>query len=654
MINDKYSIIPLKIGEFIIDNSLFKISGLILHGNIVKSYPDNNIKRKEDIDVGVCGIILFLIELNKTQTDPKFQKALQDAGEDLVNHCKTSSRSHYGFYKGRSGVCYTLIELSEALRNGKYLDFAFDLIKYESETFIQSEFTSNRLYDGRSGLLLLLLHLYNKKPEYLIFEKINLCIDAIISDFVFTEQGIIWNKRDINIQPLNSFLFGSSGVAFVLVQVAEFFNNSELLYMAKSIFTFEDQQWNDELSNWPDFRKEIFTGRDYQIHKGNYLGKNYSFFTTPSESYDWAYGTTGLCMARLPTLDKEDTTRFKSLIERGISKLLDFKTENLSLASGISGVCSLYIEALKYLNVSAYNCKLLEIANTLNNKELSFQDISLLNGITGVGYFLLQLRNPKDFQSVLLPTLENNNLLQKDEIFKINCHEFIIKSLQLNFPYTFVILQTITPNHYKKLIKESSFQSCNKPFYFIRKFISSFEKLVPQKRYQLICDVFALELAKLNIFIETKSYSMNHIKEIVKFEEKVALMNMEEPELFNQSLVFEEDSQIVSVGWNWGRLNQKGADQVKIISEFLSTKPKKIKLLLFRNSSNEIIEEKLDTFGRLTQVIFQEPKLVRKAINEYLDAFEIKSDEDKGQILTYAKQYINYYIKKSLLHRRMQ
>ncbi|TAL66623.1 MAG: hypothetical protein EPN88_08145, partial [Bacteroidetes bacterium] len=416
IVDDKCSSIPLKIGEYILDNSLFKISELILHGSKSKSCPDNNIKRKEDIDAGVCGIILYLIELNKTQTDPMFLKAIQDAGEDLVNHCKSTSRSHYGFYKGRAGVCYTLLKLSDATGDSKFLDFAMELIKNETDTYIQSEFTSNRLYDGRSGLLLVLLHLYNNIPEYWIFERISLCLNKIISDFVFTDQGIVWNKRDINIHPLNSFLFGSSGVAFTLLQVAEFFNNPELLFMAKSIFTFEDLQWNDELSDWPDFRKEIITGEDYKIHKHKYLNKIFSFFTIPSESYDWADGTTGLCMARLPSLYNEDNARFKSLIEKGISKLLDFKTENLSLANGISGVGSLYIEASKYLNVSAYIEKIHEIADTLNNKELSYQDISLLYGITGIGNFLLQLKNPGDFQSVLLPTLKKNKQLKENQI----------------------------------------------------------------------------------------------------------------------------------------------------------------------------------------------------------------------------------------------
>ena len=125
---------------------------------------------------------------------------------------------------------------------------------------------------------------------------------------------------------------------------------------------------------------------------------------------------------------------------------------------------------------------------------------------------------------------------------------------------------------------------------------------------------------------------------------------MEEQELMYQSLVFDADSQIIKCKWNWARLSQEGADIPKIISEFLSTEPKEVILVLTMNGNNEIIEEKLDTLGQLTRKIFLKPQQVRKAIKKYLDAFEIENDTDRDEILSYIKQDINFYIKKSLLH----
>src|ERR1035437_6006891 len=205
--------IPKLIGEFILENSMFRISKLLTHDNLNKSDYENDLCRLEDIDIGVCGNILFLVELIKVKPEFKIQKALLDAAEDLMNHCKKTSRVHFGFYKGRAGVCYTLLKLFKVTGEKKFLDYSLELIKEESDVFIKSEFTTNRLYDGRSGLLLVLLHLYNTNQEFWILEKINFCLNEIVKDFVITNKGIIWNKRDTNIKPLNSYFFGSSGVA---------------------------------------------------------------------------------------------------------------------------------------------------------------------------------------------------------------------------------------------------------------------------------------------------------------------------------------------------------------------------------------------------------------------------------------------------------
>jgi hypothetical protein len=652
MVDIKNIKIPLKIGEFILENSLFKVSKLLLHINKSKSFSNDDIKRSEDIDSGVCGIILFLIELNKIRPEPKFQKAILDAGADLINHCRTTSRLHYGFLKGRAGVCYTLIRLSEATGEEKFLKYALELIKNESDNFIKSEFTTNRLYDGLSGLLLVLLCLYNIEQDYWIIERVNLCLDRIVSDFIITEQGIIWNKRDRNIKPLNSFLFGSSGVAFTLIQVAEFFKDDQLLSMAKSIFAYEDVHWNDGLSHWPDFRKEIITGSDYLLHKSRYLSKDFDFFKIPLNTYDFAYGTAGLCLARLPLLNGKDKDKdhFSRLIVNGLSKIQDFKTENLSFVNGISGFGSLYLEASKYLSIKPYNKKILEIADILINKEVSFQDISLFYGVTGIGYFLLQLSQPEDFASVLFPIIDRKKTHKESGMIRIRGPEYLAESLQVTFPQTFIILQIMHPEHYSEIVKQDHSLICNETSNFITGFISTLKRTMPRKHNQLIWDIFDLESAKLRMFSETKSLSLNHIRGIIKFEEKVRLLNMEEQELMFQSLVFDADSQIIKCKWNWARLSQEGANIPKIISELLSTEPKEVILVLTMNGNNEIIEEKLDTLGQLTRKIFRKPQQVRKAIKKYLEAFEIENDTDRDEILSYIKQDINFYIKKSLLH----
>ena len=649
MDGSKKTKIPKLIGEYILENSMFRISKLLTHENFNKSNYENDLSRLEDIDIGVCGNILFLIELIKVNPEFKIQKVLLVAGEDLMNHCKKTSRVHFGFYKGRAGVCYTLLKLFKVTGEKKYLDYSLELIKEESDVFIRSEFTTNRLYDGRSGLLLVLLHLYNNNQEYWILEKINFCLNEIVKDFVITNKGIIWNKGDKNIKPLNSYFFGSSGVAFTLIQLAKFFNDPYLLSMAKSIFVYEDDQWDNKITNWPDFRKEITTAKDYKIHRSKFLNKDYNYFTIPSESYDLAFGTTGLCLSRMSLVEYGEIPINKQ-DEKGVLKLQDFNTQNLSLANGISGVGSLYLEASKKLEYFPFMGKIIEIVEIINKTEITYQNLSLLYGITGIGYFLLQLIQPRDFNSVLFPTVSNIKTVNESNINGISGHDLFIRSLISTYPITFIVLHIVAPNQNIK-IKQDKIQFYEKPCEFKHRFISELGKGMPSKQKQILSDIFELESVKAQMLFETKSLSMNHIKEVIKFEERLLLLNMEEDKLLNQTLVFDKDSQLVIIKWNWSRLNQPGARMDEIFFEFVLAEPKEINLLLSMNCNNEIIEEKLDSLGQLTRTIFQEPKMVKDAINYYLDAIEVENDTEKDEIISYIMQDIYYFIKKSLLHR---
>jgi hypothetical protein len=339
----------------------------------------------------------------------------------------------------------------------------------------------------------------------------------------------------------------------------------------------------------------------------------------------------------------------KCKLTKGIKKLLDFRTDNLSLANGIIGVGSLLIEASNYFNDPSYFKNALDIGNEINKNKISFQDMSLFNGLTGVGYFYLQLQEPASFQSVLLPVQKKSNA--EKEVF-IDGSVFVVKSVKLNFPYTFVTLQNLIPDMYLSLIRYLDFENNNNLISNAEKLITSFSNLLSPKQNQMIHDVLAMETAKLRMFYETKSYSMNHIADTGKYEEKISLMNMDKEELLKQVLVFEKDVRIIALNWNWSRLNQPEEKIPGIISEFLNTRAKKVKIMLYKNKGNSIDEEKLDTFGQLTQRIFRTELTVSNAIDEYIKAFDIDNDSEKEQIIINATKYINHYIKKSLLHRR--
>src|ERR1035437_4487853 len=443
---DRYIEIPLKIGEFILDNSLFRIEELIQSKSLVQSNMDENKMRYEDIDIGVSGLILFLIELNKARPDVRLEMTLNKAGFELVEYCKANQRTHHG------------------------------------------------LYEGSAGLLLVLLHLYNISHKKWIIEKIRICLFKLIRNFLITDQGIVWNRLDNNIQPLNSFFYGSAGVAFVLQQMAKVSDDPELFSLAKAIFQNSDKDWSERISAWPDYRNDIKTADDFITHKTKFLKKEYEFFTKSCHSYDIAHGTAGICIARLPFFEMKSDTLFNSITEKGISKLSVCKINDLSVASGLSGIGSLYVEANRHFKNPVILESALKVADALNIENCTFDNLSLFYGTTGVGYFLLQLLNTNDSQSILYPVVQNRNRNRESGISKTDKNLLITDIFRSTFPYTFFVIKSFSLDNSLDLIEKYHFSMEDNPFESMQKFICTLESNFPSKNFQMITDVFSFEM----------------------------------------------------------------------------------------------------------------------------------------------------------------
>lgn len=641
----------IKIGNFILENSLFKIDGL---RNYFTKHGINSRKVggiSEDIDNGICGIVLFLVELNSSRYNSNYYNSIVEAGDELIYHCSKNLRLNYGFYKGRAGVSFTLMRIWEITKKYRFLKYALDSIKSESDIFIESEYSTNRLFDGRSGLLLVLIHLYNIKPEKWMLDKMHLCLDAIVKDFISTKDGIIWNKYDLNIKPLNSFLYGSSGVAFALVQFGEYFKDHVILSLAKEIFRYEDMSWNNRLLNWPDFRKEITSKDEYLIHRSKFKDGNLEFFTKAYESHNIASGSAGLCLARLPLSKIKGRSRLIKFLQKALFKLSSVSLKDLSLINGLTGIGATMLTSGKFFNLPECSKRIQEIREVLNSTELSYEDVSLFHGITGIGYFLLQYNHTENFHSVFYPVINQRIRLNKRIGTESEGSQYIVKLLKSCYPYTLSAVKFIAPTCSLDL-KLDNIENPSSGFYklMMDRFIS-IVNLIPDNERKLILNIFKLESIKIMLFNKAKSNSLNYIRGIAEYEDKITLLNLDEHELLNQSLVFNKNIKIIITDWNWAVLNYPGADWQEVISGLLTIRPHKTKLLLFMDNNNRIIEERLDAFGELTMMVFENPRCYHEAVEIYKDAFRIRNRLEKNQIEQYIKNYIVYFIRRSLLLR---
>lgn len=634
------------IGNFIMEHYLYRLD-IFAKSNYSVGFKTDNKVRNEDIDSGICGIVLFLIELYQKFKNPDINKAIIAAGEDLLDHCAKNSRLHFGFYRGRAGVCFTLIKIWQTTNDSRYLKFALDIIKNYSDAFIESEFATNRLYDGRSGLLIVLLHLYDIRSEKWILDKMRLCINIIISNFIPTKDGIIWDRNDCNIKPLTSFLYGSSGVAFALTQYGRYFNNRVIISLAKEIFRYENHYWNNKISCWPGFSKEISSFEEYKIHISKFAEKDLSFFLKSPVVHDIASGTAGQCLARYPLLDFNDKDQEKKNLKKALISLCNVELGNISMINGLSGIALSLLISVKYFKIPELINRIKEIVNLLKYAELSFTDISLFNGITGIGFFLLQTYRTKSYHSVFYPIIERVNKeehLNDEEKRNADYMSHLFRSCSANTALTVSIIKKGGfSGHYFRGYEKSRLSVAS---FLHAKFMSSIKNL-PENKRMLVLDIYKLETGKIRMLTNEISNSLFYIKRISGYEEKVALLNMSENELSKQTLVFCKETRIVKTGWNWARLDQPGADAYKIVSEFVASPNEKNKLILFRDKN--IMTTKIDALGDLTISIFKNPLPVCDAIDTYIEAFDIKSKTEKIKIRKYAFEYIRYFIRRSLL-----
>lgn len=332
---------------------------------------------------------------------------------------------------------------------------------------------------------------------------------------------------------------------------------------------------------------------------------------------------------------------------RALENLCCIDTENTTMINGMAGIAESLLTSTKYMNIDDCAIKYKEIAYQLNSSDLKFGDISLFNGVTGTGYFLLHAGNPITFNSVFFPVIDQKRNNNANPDHEQSSPDYISGIFHSCFPLTTLTCNVSDPLLFSKLNLDGYDKSgmILADFFALR--LLSLIEIVPGMLKELLSDIFNLETAKIRMQCSIKSNSWQFMKRIQEFEKKRVLLNMDEDELAGQSLLFNNETRIMKTRWDWSKLDKPGVDKVRIITEFLSTPPGKFRLILFRDRT--IITEKLTEMGSLTKTIFRNPRRVSDALEDFAGAFEIKSETERLQVRKSALEHIAYFIRRSLL-----
>ncbi|ULT23595.1 hypothetical protein KUH03_31155 [Sphingobacterium sp. E70] len=208
-----------------------------------------------DLFQGNSGIALFFLarySYSGSQADLHIAQRTMDFVSD---HLEQNNPQAFGLFTGLSGVIYTYIRLFELGGGQQYLDCAHALALSYQEQLVRQTIKAD-LLSGYSGSLFVLTLLQHYRPEPALIKLIQELIDRLVSEARPSEKGLKWdyNQSKSAYDSLTGFSHGASGIAYILLEVAQYFNNKALLYLAEEALLYEMQYFHADFDNWLDLR----------------------------------------------------------------------------------------------------------------------------------------------------------------------------------------------------------------------------------------------------------------------------------------------------------------------------------------------------------------------------------------------------------------
>jgi hypothetical protein len=359
-----------------------------------------------DLYAGVAGITLFLVEAAEVLGRPE----LLDAARAGLRWCTRSARElpSFGFYAGRLGVSYAM------LRAGMQQE-ALDLVRDYEPYARRAEVTD--ILSGTAGAALGFLHLHQATGEAWTATAAELMLRHAMRDARWMKEGVCWNVRPENMTGLCGMSHGNAGIALVLLEASRYLDQPAYRTLALQALRYESSCFRPEEGTWPDFRK-ITHATDEEFER-DYGRQPEESFATHTYMDAWCHGAPGIGLTRVrcaELLGDEWLSDLRVAVER-TRRMAVGADRTFTLCHGTCGNAVLFLEAEPLIGDPSLRA-LSEEAGTraIAARERdgtwvsgyqplgSTEDLCLMLGNSGIGYFLLQLAAPGR-TNILLPRL---------------------------------------------------------------------------------------------------------------------------------------------------------------------------------------------------------------------------------------------------------
>jgi len=398
----------------------------------------------ESLVGGSAGMNLFFKELYDVNKSDEYLKAIDVLVQRLLVQMKSFPIDHYGFYVGRMGVIFSMLESMQVLNKELALNDVVFPWKTRIERYLDSDFVDDSLYSGRAGTLLVLFRLFQRYESEWISELLDLAIKKVIRRGYLENGTISWNRSKNSIKGLTGWGHGSAGIGFVFLELGYELHSQPLKELAEMAFAYEDQYWNEEKLNWADLEKKSDGAEDFNCHREAFKSNDSNFFAPNFENYSWESGLTGIALSRTRAFELTSQEKYKAVTIRAAERISEL---HFSSPLELWAQTTLLTRAASILPEGVYDRTVHRITNQASLLHVNHQRKALgRSDLMYLGNLWLNLHKRQEYRSFLFPSRFVNTNGEVDSNSTMILTGLEIASVESVFPRTLKIIQRYRPN----------------------------------------------------------------------------------------------------------------------------------------------------------------------------------------------------------------
>ncbi|WP_316826876.1 lanthionine synthetase LanC family protein [Pedobacter miscanthi] len=378
--------------------------------------PDEyEFRESYDLFNGNCGIILFFLALYHFDGNIDHLRIVKKGMYRILNADAVLNPDFFALYTGLGGVIYTCLKVFETTDDVYYKEKALELT-LKNQKQLSTGLWKADILSGYTGNLLMLTLLYHHTHDRKVLDMVISLIDRLITEARISKQGLKWDysKSKKAYDSMTGFSHGASGIAWVLMQLGQYFNAAGLIYLAEEALKYEMQYFDVPAKNWLDLRLGPHRLNKPDVHRWELK----TFLSEMTDVNAWAHGAAGIGITRQMALQLTKKEHYEVECQHVLQRCReDLERLNRTDFTLVSGYCGMIPFLLKR-NMVAQIVSILDQARKFHQKTNGYNgyvscgsdDYGLLSGKSGVGYIILSLLGNKNADSVLAPELPKRSI----------------------------------------------------------------------------------------------------------------------------------------------------------------------------------------------------------------------------------------------------